>query len=92
MIDKQRIKLHTAAQLLVRGFDQEIVMGDFTDEEKAQTRATADELRQVNGNGRPAAAELDTTGWLKRRIMLRITGIPSTQLARHMHKKVGLWR
>ena len=92
MINTQYIKLHTAAQLLLQNFDFDLVTGGFTEEEKAQTRIIAEEIRQAESNAMPATAELNTTGWLKRRIMLRITEIPSKMLAQHVHGKVGMWR
>lgn len=86
--DVQRTKLHIAAQLLLQGFDEQLVTGGFTDEELEKAKVIAEELRHKHSDSvRPPAAELSTAAWLVRRIKLRITRIPSKQLAAHAREQ-----
>jgi hypothetical protein len=86
--DAQRVKIFTAAQLVAQGIGLELATGGFTPEEIEQTKAMADDMMNHRNGRKPPALALTVTSWLKRRILLGITGLDSKKLAEHqLHKE-----
>lgn len=85
--NKQLVKLYTAAQLIVQGIDMKLATGGFAPEEVEQTKIMADDIMQHRNGYKPPALALTVTSWLKRRILLGITGLNSKKLAEHQLNK-----